>query len=82
MTTVFIHDQPNGLGLLVHLIRFLTKSISGPIRVGNFRCLLCKTSDVDVLDLSQIAVKVHRLPSQNPITSFYESQRSTYRQIS
>ena len=78
MTAVFIHDQPNGLRLLVHLIRFLTKGIGGPVRVGNFRRLLCKTGDVYVPNLSQIAVKVHRLPSQNLITRFYKSQRSGY----
>ena len=36
MTAVFIHDQPNGLRLLMHLISFLAKGISGPIRIGNF----------------------------------------------
>ena len=82
MTAVFIHDQPNGLRLLVHLISFLAKGISGPIRIGNFRRVLCKPSDVYVSDFPQIAVKVHRFPSQKPITSFYESQRSAYRQIS
>jgi hypothetical protein len=66
MTAVFIHNQPNGLRLLVHLIRFLTKGIGSPIRVGNFRRVLCKTGDINVPDFPQIAIKVHRFPHKTP----------------
>ena len=65
MTASFIHDQPDGLRLLVHLIRFLAKGIGGPVRVGNFRRLLCKPGDIYIPNLSHVTVKVQRLPSQN-----------------